>query len=303
MIQFLPGDGEVVGARLVEHPGVAVIAFTGSKAVGLAINRQAAVPAPGSATSSGSSPRWCSKNALVIDADADPDQAVLASSSRAKCSAAGRLIVVGDVYDQVVDRLVAATTELVVGLGPASRDPGGPVIDEDAPQADPPHAPGAHRQGPCSCSTPTSPTRALRAAHGRRRRRSRHAADPWARCSGRCSQCCGPPTWMERSPSPTAPTMRSPLVCTRVRRRHRRCSAAAAGRQRLREPPDHGRRGQPPAVRGLRPVGRRVEGGAGPTTCCSSSIPGSSPRTPSGRGSRPTCERRRRPAAGAAAAR
>ena len=37
---YLPGKGEVVGAALVEHPDVALIAFTGSRAVGLAINRQ-----------------------------------------------------------------------------------------------------------------------------------------------------------------------------------------------------------------------------------------------------------------------
>ena len=42
MLQFLPGKGEVVGAALVEHPDVALIAFTGSRAVGLAINRRAA---------------------------------------------------------------------------------------------------------------------------------------------------------------------------------------------------------------------------------------------------------------------
>ena len=39
---FLPGKGEVVGAALVEHPDVALIAFTGSCAVGLAINAKAA---------------------------------------------------------------------------------------------------------------------------------------------------------------------------------------------------------------------------------------------------------------------
>ena len=46
---FLPGLGEEVGARLVEHPDVAVIAFTGSRAVGLAINAAAAVAPPGPA--------------------------------------------------------------------------------------------------------------------------------------------------------------------------------------------------------------------------------------------------------------
>jgi RHH-type transcriptional regulator, proline utilization regulon repressor / proline dehydrogenase / delta 1-pyrroline-5-carboxylate dehydrogenase len=138
VIQFLPGDGEVVGARLVEHPDVAVIAFTGSKAVGLAINRQAAVPAPGQRHVKRVIAEMGGKNALVIDADADPDQAVPGAVVSAfgyagqKCSAASRLIVVGDVYDQIVDRLVAATRELVVGPARRPDTQVGPVIDEDA---------------------------------------------------------------------------------------------------------------------------------------------------------------------------
>ncbi len=51
VLQFLPGLGEEVGARLVEHPDVAVIVFTGSKAVGLHINEIGrACTGPASAT-------------------------------------------------------------------------------------------------------------------------------------------------------------------------------------------------------------------------------------------------------------
>jgi RHH-type proline utilization regulon transcriptional repressor/proline dehydrogenase/delta 1-pyrroline-5-carboxylate dehydrogenase len=138
VVQFLPGDGEVVGARLVEHPDVTVIAFTGSKAVGLAINRQAAIPVPGQRHVKRVIAEMGGKNALVIDADADPDQAVPGAVISAfgyagqKCSAASRLIVVGDVYDQVVERLVAATRELVVGPARRPQTQVGPVIDEDA---------------------------------------------------------------------------------------------------------------------------------------------------------------------------
>src|SRR5205807_3989356 len=41
VLNFLPGRGEEVGPALVTHPEVSLIAFTGSKARGLAINRQA----------------------------------------------------------------------------------------------------------------------------------------------------------------------------------------------------------------------------------------------------------------------
>jgi RHH-type transcriptional regulator, proline utilization regulon repressor / proline dehydrogenase / delta 1-pyrroline-5-carboxylate dehydrogenase len=138
VVQFLPGEGEVVGARLVEHPDVAVIAFTGSRAVGLGITQQAAVTAPGQRHVKRVIAEMGGKNALIIDADADPDQAVPGAVTSAfgyagqKCSAASRLIVVGDAYDHVVERLVGATRELVVGSCRRPEVQVGPVIDEDA---------------------------------------------------------------------------------------------------------------------------------------------------------------------------
>jgi RHH-type proline utilization regulon transcriptional repressor/proline dehydrogenase/delta 1-pyrroline-5-carboxylate dehydrogenase len=140
VFQLLPGLGEEVGARLVAHPDVAVIAFTGSKAVGLEINRVAAVPQPGQRHLKKVVCELGGKNALVIDADADPDQAVPAVAYSAfgyagqKCSAASRLIVVDSVYDSVVARLVGCAREVLVGH-PAR--PGvlvGPLIDADAHQ-------------------------------------------------------------------------------------------------------------------------------------------------------------------------
>ncbi|HEX4868127.1 MAG TPA: proline dehydrogenase family protein [Acidimicrobiales bacterium] len=135
VFQLLPGLGEVVGARLVEHPDVALIAFTGSKAVGLEINRVAAIHQPGQRHLKKVVCELGGKNALIIDADADPDQAVPAAAYSAfgyagqKCSAASRVIVVDRVYDDVVERLVGCSRELLLGH-PAT--PGvqiGPVID------------------------------------------------------------------------------------------------------------------------------------------------------------------------------
>jgi RHH-type proline utilization regulon transcriptional repressor/proline dehydrogenase/delta 1-pyrroline-5-carboxylate dehydrogenase len=138
VIQFLPGDGEVVGARLVAHPAVAVIAFTGSKAVGLAINRAAAVPADGQALVKRVITEMGGKNALIVDGDADPDQAVPGAVLSAfgyagqKCSAASRLILVGPAYEAVAPRLAAATRELIVGHPRLRSTQVGPVIDEEA---------------------------------------------------------------------------------------------------------------------------------------------------------------------------
>ncbi|MFH1921948.1 MAG: bifunctional proline dehydrogenase/L-glutamate gamma-semialdehyde dehydrogenase, partial [Planctomycetota bacterium] len=138
VLQFLPGRGSVVGAALVRNPRVALIAFTGSKEVGLDI-LQAAGPVP---ESQGFVKKVVAemggKNAIVVDESADLDEAVLGVRQSAfgysgqKCSACSRVIVVGAVYDVFLKRLVESTEALVIG-DPA--EPGtdvGPVIDESA---------------------------------------------------------------------------------------------------------------------------------------------------------------------------
>jgi RHH-type proline utilization regulon transcriptional repressor/proline dehydrogenase/delta 1-pyrroline-5-carboxylate dehydrogenase len=138
VFQLLPGRGEDVGARLVAHPDVAVIAFTGSKAVGLEINKTAAAVRPGQRHLKKVVCELGGKNALVIDDDADPDQVVPAAAVSAfgyagqKCSAASRLIVVDRAYDAVVDRLLGCARELLVGHPARPGVQVGPVIDADA---------------------------------------------------------------------------------------------------------------------------------------------------------------------------
>ncbi|MDP9072342.1 MAG: L-glutamate gamma-semialdehyde dehydrogenase [Actinomycetota bacterium] len=138
VLSFLPGIGEEVGAHLVEHPDVSVIAFTGSKAVGLHINEVAARVRPGQRHVKRVVAELGGKNALVVDADADLDQAVPAIASSAftyagqKCSAASRLVVVDAVYDELVERLVAHSQELVVGHPRRMSVKVGPLIDADA---------------------------------------------------------------------------------------------------------------------------------------------------------------------------
>ncbi|MEX2292234.1 MAG: proline dehydrogenase family protein [Acidimicrobiales bacterium] len=140
VFQLLPGIGEEVGARLVAHPAVAVIAFTGSKAVGLEINRVAATPTAGQHHLKKVVCELGGKNALIIDADADPDQAVPAAAYSAfgyagqKCSAASRLIVVDRVYDSIIERLIGCTRELLIGHPSVAGVQVGPVIDADAHQ-------------------------------------------------------------------------------------------------------------------------------------------------------------------------
>ncbi len=138
LLAFLPGVGEDVGAYLVEHPDVSFVAFTGSKDVGLHIIQAAAVHRPGQRHVKRVVAEMGGKNALVVDADADLDQAVpiiLGSAfgyAGQKCSALSRLIVVDAVYDQVVERVAGATRQLRVGHPRAMGTDMGPLIDAEA---------------------------------------------------------------------------------------------------------------------------------------------------------------------------
>jgi RHH-type proline utilization regulon transcriptional repressor/proline dehydrogenase/delta 1-pyrroline-5-carboxylate dehydrogenase len=139
VLNYLPGKGEVAGARLVEHPDTAVIAFTGSRSVGLAIHRRAAeVSAAGIGYVKRVIAEMGGKNAIIVDDDADLDEAVLAAVKSAfgyqgqKCSACSRVIVLSAVHDAFVGRLVEATRSLKVGPAEDPSTSVGPVIDAES---------------------------------------------------------------------------------------------------------------------------------------------------------------------------
>ena len=117
---------------------MAVIAFTGSLEVGLEINRRAAMRQHGQRHVKRVIAEMGGKNALLIDADADLDQAVPGAIYSAfgyagqKCSATSRLVVLDAVYDATVERLAAATSELIVGPPTDPATQVGPLIDADA---------------------------------------------------------------------------------------------------------------------------------------------------------------------------
>ncbi|MGA1223377.1 MAG: proline dehydrogenase family protein [Phycisphaerales bacterium] len=138
VLHFIAGPGETVGAALVRDPRVALIAFTGSKAVGLDIVQASGVVAPGQEFVKKVVCEMGGKNAIIVDTSADLDEAVLGVRQSAfgfcgqKCSACSRAIVVGSAYEPFLQRLVGATAALVVG---DPGDPGtdiGPVIDSEA---------------------------------------------------------------------------------------------------------------------------------------------------------------------------
>jgi RHH-type proline utilization regulon transcriptional repressor/proline dehydrogenase/delta 1-pyrroline-5-carboxylate dehydrogenase len=137
-VQFLSGPGSAVGATLVEHPHVDLIAFTGSREVGLWIVEKAGQTKEGQKGVKKVIAEMGGKNAIIVDDDADLDQAVLGIIKSAfgyagqKCSACSRVIALDAIYDRLVARLVEATRSLRVG---PAEDPGTfvpPVITAEA---------------------------------------------------------------------------------------------------------------------------------------------------------------------------
>lgn len=138
VVNFVPGIGEEVGQRLVEHPDVAIITFTGSVPVGMTIQKTAALQAPGQKHVKRVVAEMGGKNAIIIDDDADLDEAVKGVVGSAfgyqgqKCSACSRVIVLPKIHDLFLARLREAIGSL--SMGPPE-DPAytiGPVIDKEA---------------------------------------------------------------------------------------------------------------------------------------------------------------------------
>ncbi|MAV55163.1 MAG: 1-pyrroline-5-carboxylate dehydrogenase [Phycisphaerae bacterium] len=138
VLHFLPGRGETIGVQLVRDPRVAVIAFTGSKAVGLNIIESAGVTSEDQTQVKKVVCEMGGKNATIVDASADLDEAVLGVRASAfgfqgqKCSACSRCIVVEDTWDEFIERFVGATEALIIGDPRSPSTDIGPVIDEDA---------------------------------------------------------------------------------------------------------------------------------------------------------------------------
>ena len=118
-LAFLPGDA-ALGRRLVGEPRIATIAFTGSVAAGLEIQRRAH-SAEGQLQIKRIVSELGGKNCLLVDSDVDLDEAVPAIVRSAygyagqKCSAAARALVHEGIADRIADRLGGAVKLLRVG--------------------------------------------------------------------------------------------------------------------------------------------------------------------------------------------
>jgi acyl-CoA reductase-like NAD-dependent aldehyde dehydrogenase len=128
VFNVLVGPGRVVGERLVEHPDVAKISFTGSTEVGARVMRTAA------GTVKRVSLELGGKSANVVFADADIETAAAAAPSSVfgnagqDCCARSRIMVQRSVYDAFVGLLVEATSRVKVGDPEDASTEMGPLI-------------------------------------------------------------------------------------------------------------------------------------------------------------------------------
>jgi RHH-type proline utilization regulon transcriptional repressor/proline dehydrogenase/delta 1-pyrroline-5-carboxylate dehydrogenase len=136
-IALLPGEGDT-GALLVTDPGVHTIAFTGSLAVGLEIVRAAAEPPSSQRHFKRVVAELGGKNCVLVDSDADLDEAVPAIVSSAfayagqKCSAVSRALVHEAIFEQALERIAGAVRALVVGQASELGTDVPPVIERAA---------------------------------------------------------------------------------------------------------------------------------------------------------------------------
>lgn len=137
VLNFIPGSGAEVGDYLTTHPKTRYICFTGSKEVGLRINRLAAETAEGQIWIKRVVAEMGGKDGIVVDETADLEAAAAAIVASAfgfqgqKCSAGSRAFIVESVYDKVVELVTEKTNKLIVGL-PEQNFPIGPVSDKNA---------------------------------------------------------------------------------------------------------------------------------------------------------------------------
>jgi acyl-CoA reductase-like NAD-dependent aldehyde dehydrogenase len=130
VINVLVGKGRIVGQRLVEHPDVAKIGFTGSTEVGRGVMKGAADTIKRVTLELGG------KSANIVFADADLEKAAAAApyavfdNAGQDCCARSRILVERRAYDRFAELLVTATRSVKVGDPSAEATEMGPLISK-----------------------------------------------------------------------------------------------------------------------------------------------------------------------------
>ncbi len=136
VVNFLVGDGSVIGDLIVTHPLTRFISFTGSMEVGLRINELAAKKQPSQIWIKRVVAEMGGKDSILVDSEIDNfNEAVRGTVQAAfgfqgqKCSACSRVIVDEKIYDKFCAALVEETKKIIVGSADSNPNMG-PVINE-----------------------------------------------------------------------------------------------------------------------------------------------------------------------------
>jgi 1-pyrroline-5-carboxylate dehydrogenase len=135
VLNFVPGPGSTCGEELVTNPRVRMIAFTGSREVGLGIIAKAAQMAPGQKWIKRVIAELGGKDTLIVDETADLDKAAISTAAAAfgfqgqKCSACSRVVVVASVYNRFKEKLLKQIAAITVGPVDDERNFMGPLVN------------------------------------------------------------------------------------------------------------------------------------------------------------------------------
>jgi RHH-type proline utilization regulon transcriptional repressor/proline dehydrogenase/delta 1-pyrroline-5-carboxylate dehydrogenase len=138
VLNFITGDKEEPGEKLVSHPDVDLVCFTGSTSAGQKVLSGASGSTAQAQGIKKTVLSLVGHNAIILDSDADLDAAVGGVIGSAfgyqgqKCSACSRLIVLEENHDKVVDKIRAAAESLDIGPVEDPKNAFGAVIDEKA---------------------------------------------------------------------------------------------------------------------------------------------------------------------------
>jgi 1-pyrroline-5-carboxylate dehydrogenase len=138
VLNFIPGSGAEVGDYLADHPKTRFISFTGSREIGLRINERSSKLVQGQVWIKRMIAEMGGKGTIVVDRDADIElaaQSIVISAfgfSGQKCSACSRAVIVEDIYEQVVSKVVELTKELKMGDPAHHENFLAPVINDSA---------------------------------------------------------------------------------------------------------------------------------------------------------------------------
>jgi len=131
VLNLVNGPGGEIGGALATHPGVDGVSFTGSTSVGRRLADQCAMAGKEFSCEMGG------KNAIIVMEDANLDLAVEGAiwggfgTTGQRCTAASRLIIHKDVYNNFVEKFVSAARGLMLGSGLLPTTDVGPLVNDE----------------------------------------------------------------------------------------------------------------------------------------------------------------------------